>query len=107
MMNDDKETPMSLLGKKIAPIWELDGHVMGESMDIIDMVDSDPKFGEPGFFKPASGRSDLQDWQKKFKAQMRILQRPRYVHDESVVPEFQQREAREYFITGHEVPYPE
>eukprot|EP00929_Paragymnodinium_shiwhaense_P057146 TRINITY_DN2859_c0_g1_i1.p1 TRINITY_DN2859_c0_g1~~TRINITY_DN2859_c0_g1_i1.p1 ORF type:complete len:356 (+),score=75.03 TRINITY_DN2859_c0_g1_i1:8-1075(+) len=107
MMNDDQDTPISLLGKKIAPIWEHDGHVMGESMDIIKKVDSDAAFGEPGFFKPASGREDLKKWQSKFHAHMRILQRPRYVHESSVIPEFQQREAREYFIKGHLIPYPE
>jgi len=107
MMNDDKDTPTALLGKKIAPIWEHDGHVMGESMDIIDLVHRDSTFGAPGFFKPSSGRTDIKAWQKKFKAQSRILQRPRYVADSSVIAEFQQREAREYYIRGHAVPYAE
>ena len=33
--NDDVATPTALLGKKIAPILEMNGDVMGESLDII------------------------------------------------------------------------
>ena len=46
--------PTALVGKKIAPIWvDSDGPMM-ESLDII------AKFDPEGFFKPASGRTDLK-----------------------------------------------
>lgn len=48
MANDDIATPTALVGKKIAPIFQMvaDNMVMGESLDIIAKVDSDPKYGE-------------------------------------------------------------
>eukprot|EP00636_Phaeomonas_parva_P004160 CAMPEP_0118849990 /NCGR_PEP_ID=MMETSP1163-20130328/59_1 /TAXON_ID=124430 /ORGANISM="Phaeomonas parva, Strain CCMP2877" /LENGTH=275 /DNA_ID=CAMNT_0006782185 /DNA_START=123 /DNA_END=950 /DNA_ORIENTATION=+ len=104
LMNDDVETPTNLIGKKVAPIWEVEGEAMGESMDIIKKVDADEAYGETGYFKEASGRKDIGAWQKKYATQFRLLQRPRYVHPQSVLPEFQQREAREYFMRGHFVP---
>lgn len=105
LANDDAKTPTDLVGKKIYPIWVEDGKdPMPESMDIIKAVDADEAYGPTGFFKPDSGRTDLKAWQKKFQRHMRILQRPRYVHDQSVLPEFQQRDARDYFIKGHFVP---
>lgn len=48
LANDDIATPTALVGKKIAPIFQMvaDNMVMGESLDIIAKVDSDPKYGE-------------------------------------------------------------
>lgn len=45
MANDDKDTPMNLVGKKVAPILELrdENFVMMESMDIVEKIDSDEK----------------------------------------------------------------
>ena len=48
MANDDIATPTALVGKKVAPIFQMvtDNMSMGESLDIIAKVDSDPRFGE-------------------------------------------------------------
>ncbi|KAJ1483131.1 hypothetical protein T484DRAFT_2613304 [Baffinella frigidus] len=47
MMNDDKETPTALVGKKIAPILQIEflKEVMGESMDIVKRIDEDAGMG--------------------------------------------------------------
>uniref|UniRef100_A0A7S3FHQ0 Uncharacterized protein n=2 Tax=Prasinoderma singulare TaxID=676789 RepID=A0A7S3FHQ0_9VIRI len=104
MANDDVATPTALLGKKIAPIYEQTdvGLVMGESMDIIAKFDADPSYGQPGFFQPASGREDIKAWMKSVKDMLRLLHRPRYM--KAALPEFQQRDSRDYFVKGHPVP---
>lgn len=79
LANDDIATPTSLVGKKVAPIYELpqDGLIMPESLDIIKKVDADERFGPTGLFKPLSGRKDISDWQAKVADTFRLFQRPR------------------------------
>lgn len=105
MANDDVSTPTSLVGKKIAPIFEFpeDGIVMPESMDIIEFIDSDERFGPTGALKPGSGRTDLKEWQKSVQSLLRTLQRPRYVAT-GLLPEFQQLDARHAFMKNHQLP---
>lgn len=73
--NDDVNLPTSLVGKKIAPIYEFkhSNTVMGESLDIIAKVDSDSQFGPVGLFRPESGREDIKIWQSKTKDTNRYL----------------------------------
>jgi len=105
LANDDKITPTNLVGKKIAPIFDFpaDGVVMAESMDIIKLIDSDERFGPVNAIKPASGRTDLKEWQKSVQTLLRTLQRPRYVAT-GLLPEFQQLDARHAFIANHQLP---
>mmetsp|Transcript_44185 Transcript_44185/g.106467 ORF Transcript_44185/g.106467 Transcript_44185/m.106467 type:complete len:296 (-) Transcript_44185:220-1107(-) len=105
LANDDVPTPTALVGKKIAPIFNFpeDDIIMAESMDIIKLVDSDPRFGPTGVLKPASGRTDLKEWQKSVQSTLRTLQRPRYVAT-GLLPEFAQLDARHAFIKGHQLP---
>ena len=104
MANDDVKTPTALIGKKIAPIYELpdENFIMGESMDIIEKVDSEEKYGPTGFFAPKTGRKDIAAWMKGTKDLLRLLHRPRYMA--AALPEFMQKDSRTYFITGHPVP---
>jgi glutaredoxin 2 len=46
LANDDIATPTALVGKKVAPIFQAGDLVMGESLDIIAKVDTDPKYGK-------------------------------------------------------------
>lgn len=46
LANDDIATPTALVGKKVAPIFQYGDIVMGESLDIIAKVDTDPKYGK-------------------------------------------------------------
>lgn len=80
-----------------------DGVVMAESMDIIELIDSDERFGTPGTIRPGSGRTDLKEWQKSVQSLLRTLQRPRYVAT-GLLPEFQQLDARHAFMKNHQLP---
>eukprot|EP00967_Tisochrysis_lutea_P047421 scaffold57770_cov28-Tisochrysis_lutea.AAC.1 len=131
MGNDDVETPTALVGKKIAPIWVDEDGPMAESLDIIAKNDPEVRVGAPlfaalqradghratrrlqnparrpsgptqGFFKPASGRTDLKAWQKSVQTLMRKLQRPRYV--KVPLPEFMQKGGRDAFVNNHQMP---
>lgn len=105
LANDDIPTPTKLVGKKIAPIFSIpeDDFVMGESLDIIEKVDSDKSFGATGQLLPATGRKDLKAWQKSVQTLLRTLQRPRYVAT-GLLPEFQQIDGRHAFIKNHQLP---
>eukprot|EP00217_Crustomastix_stigmatica_P011731 CAMPEP_0183791970 /NCGR_PEP_ID=MMETSP0803_2-20130417/2237_1 /TAXON_ID=195967 /ORGANISM="Crustomastix stigmata, Strain CCMP3273" /LENGTH=282 /DNA_ID=CAMNT_0026036309 /DNA_START=35 /DNA_END=883 /DNA_ORIENTATION=- len=104
MANDDKDTPTKLLGKKIAPILERTDKdmIMGESLDIIAYFDESEEFGATGAFAAASGRDDIKAWMKSVKDLLRLLHRPRYMM--AALPEFQQKDSRDYFVMGHPVP---
>uniref|UniRef100_A0A6T6GUA9 GST N-terminal domain-containing protein n=1 Tax=Craspedostauros australis TaxID=1486917 RepID=A0A6T6GUA9_9STRA len=105
LANDDIPTPTALVGKKISPIFQFpeDNMVMPESMDIVNFVDGDERFGPTGVIAPASGRTDLKDWQKSVQSLLRTLQRPRYVAT-GLLPEFQQLDGRHAFIKNHQLP---
>jgi len=104
MANDDIKTPTGLIGKKIAPIFEIPDEqlIMGESMDIIKKIDAEEKYGPTGLFAPKTDRKDISAWQKSVKDLLRLLHRPRYMA--ASLPEFQQKDSRDYFIAGHPVP---
>eukprot|EP00956_Cyclotella_meneghiniana_P010901 scaffold15236_cov75-Cyclotella_meneghiniana.AAC.12 len=105
LANDDIDTPTALVGKKIAPIFEIpeDKLIMMESLDIIAKIDTDPRFGTTDVFRPASGRKDIKAWQKSVQTLLRTLQRPRYVAT-GLLPEFQQLDSRHAFIKNHQLP---
>mmetsp|Transcript_23185 Transcript_23185/g.38369 ORF Transcript_23185/g.38369 Transcript_23185/m.38369 type:complete len:299 (-) Transcript_23185:232-1128(-) len=105
MANDDIPTPTALVGKKIAPIFELpsDKLIMAESLDIIKLIDSDERFGPIGQIAPATDRTEIKAWQKSVQLLLRTLQRPRYVAT-GLLPEFQQLDARHAFIKNHQLP---
>ena len=77
--------------------------IMMESMDIIEFIESDERFGPTNVLGPASGRTDLKGWQNSVKNLLRTLQRPRYVAT-GLLPEFQQLDSRHGFITKHPLP---
>jgi len=105
LANDDVPTPTALVGKKIAPIFALpeDDLIMGESLDIIALVDGDERFGPTGAILPATGRKDIKAWQKSVQILLRTLQRPRYVAT-GLMPEFQQLDGRHAFMKNHQLP---
>lgn len=105
LANDDVATPTALIGKKLTPIfeWKTQNICMPESMDIINLVDSDERFGPTGTFLPATGRTDIKEWQGSVRDLLRVLQRPRYVAT-GLMPEFQQLDSRHAFIRNHQMP---
>uniref|UniRef100_A0A7S3LB76 GST N-terminal domain-containing protein n=1 Tax=Amphora coffeiformis TaxID=265554 RepID=A0A7S3LB76_9STRA len=105
LANDDVKTPTALIGKKIAPIfqWTEADVCMGESLDIIALVDGDERMGPTGTIAPATGRKDIKEWQGSVRDLLRNLQRPRYVAT-GLLPEFQQLDGRHAFVQNHPVP---
>ena len=105
MANDDVKTPTALIGKKMAPIleWKEAGVCMGESLDIIELLDNDARLGPTGVIRPATGRKDLKEWQSSVRDLLRNLQRPRYVAT-GLLPEFQQLDGRHAFVQNHPLP---
>ena len=105
LANDDVKTPTALIGKKMAPIfkWPEADICMGESLDIIALVDADERFGPTGQIAPATDRTDLKAWQKDVRDLLRNLQRPRYVAT-GLLPEFQQLDGRHAFVQNHPLP---
>jgi len=103
---DDEETPMQLVGKKITPIIEFPGEAaMADSSDIINRIDGDLAYGAPRL-KPKTERPEVDAWIKRLSVPMRNLGRPRYIRS-SMLPEFRSRSARERFVTTHPLPDPE
>ena len=80
-----------------------DDLIMKESMDIIEYIENDERFGPTNVLRPASGRTDLKEWQNSVKLMLRTLQRPRYVAT-GLLPEFQQIDSRHAFIANHPLP---
>jgi glutaredoxin 2 len=112
LANDDVSLPTSLVGKKIAPIFEWPASAsiggdpvppMPESLDIIRLIDNDKRLGDEAIFVPDTGRADLKAWQKSVQDLLRGLQRPRYVAT-GLLPEFQQLDGRHAFIQNHPMP---
>ena len=75
---------------------------MGESLDIIKLVDADERFGATHVILPATDRADIKAWQKATQTLLRTLQRPRYVAT-GLMPEFQQLDGRHAFIKNHQL----
>lgn len=105
LANDDVKTPTALIGKKMAPIfeWKEANICMGESLDIIALVDTDERLGPTGIIKGATDRTDVKAWQSSVRDLLRNLQRPRYVAT-GLLPEFQQLDGRHAFVANHPLP---
>ncbi|CAE8603910.1 unnamed protein product [Polarella glacialis] len=102
---DDAETPISLVGKKITPIIEYPGEVaFADSLKIVARVDADTAFG-PALLLPGTERPEVDAWIKQLSKPMRNLGRPRYIRS-AVLPEFRSRSSRERFVTTHPLPDP-
>lgn len=97
LLNDDEETPISMIGQKMAPILEKDnGNCMPESMDIVHYVDEN-------FDKPVlTGKTNpaIADWLRDVSAYLNQLIIPRYAKAEFA--EFCTPSARAYFTKKKE-----
>ena len=103
LLNDDISTPTALIGKKMVPIFQPEGPAgpsMGESLDIIKLIDSDEKFGNPGLFKPET--PNLQKITEVLKEILGPLgQLTRVRHVAAPLPEFAFADAREAFVCNY------
>ena len=88
---DDEATPLALTGKKILPALEIDGKAMNESLDIIQLIDTDHKL----YKKPTE---DLEKLLTLLGSPVHSLAMPYWIY----TPEFNDS-SREYFQKKKEV----
>ncbi|UXN33818.1 glutaredoxin 2 [Avibacterium paragallinarum] len=94
LLSDDETTPVSLIGKKMAPILiKEDGTAMPESLDIVHYVDQN--YGDL-LLPDDEVRSDLQAWIQKVNGYYNHLLLPRFV--KLGLPEFATQSAVDYFV---------
>ncbi|MGY6770514.1 glutaredoxin 2 [Komagataeibacter sp. NFXK3] len=96
LLNDDVQTPTRMIGRKMVPILEQDGHFMGESMDIVAHVDA--MDGKPLLTGPT--RPEITAWMKEMHEPYLNLTLPRTAA--TPLPEFATTAARLYFIRNKE-----
>lgn len=92
MLNDDEETPVRMIGQKMAPILvKQDGSFMPESLDIVEYVDNlDHQPLLTGPLNPA-----IADWLRHIHTYVSKLLYPRVA--EAPFAEFATPQARSYF----------
>ena len=81
LLNDDVATPTSLIGKKMVPIFQpqgTSGPSVGESLDIIKLIDSDEKYGKPGLFNPEENMDNIASVIGEMSKPLSRLTRTRY-----------------------------
>ncbi|HBW7862265.1 TPA: glutaredoxin 2 [Klebsiella pneumoniae] len=102
--NDDEETPVSLIGKKMLPILVTESHdAIGESMDIVKYIDE--TYGTPVL--TVSDDSAIEAWMEEATNVIFPLAIPRWASSD--FEEFRQDAARQYFIQKKEAffgPFP-
>ena len=92
LLNDDEETPVAMIGKKMLPVLQKDnGEYLPESLDIIGYIDNLhesilPPHDEPDF---------IVAWLNEAKPCLNQLARPRMIH--YPFKEFSTPSARDYF----------
>lgn len=105
LLNDDVETPTSLVGRKMVPIFQPDGpdgKAMGESLDICKLVNEDPRFGQTSSIRLSSGRTDIFDRLDALADPLRRLTRPRFALAKTL-PEFTFEDGRAAFVRNHQL----
>ena len=96
MLNDDEETPTRMIGKKMAPILELDGRYVPESMDIVAHVDR----LAGGKVLAGPRNPQVAEWIGRTSDALYPLAMPRWAA--SPLAEFATPEARAYFTRNKE-----
>ncbi|MBE8717263.1 glutaredoxin 2 [Cellvibrio polysaccharolyticus] len=100
VLNDDEATPVSMIGKKMTPILEIEpGNYLPESLDIIHFIDQSktPKL-LTGERNPA-----ITQWLEKTGEAIYGLAVPRFAQAD--LAEFSTREARRYFTENKEAMF--
>lgn len=100
LLNDDVAAPVSMIGKKMTPILEIEsGRYLPESLDIIHFVDQlDHSPTLVGARNPAIDR-----WLEKSSQAIYELAVPRFA--KSDLPEFSTHTARQYFTDNKEMMF--
>lgn len=95
LLNDDEETPTGMVGRKVVPILEENGHFTPESMDIVAYIDA---IGASVLTGPA--RPEVSAWIKSVSGPLYKLFLPRAAA--APLPEFATASARAGFIRRKE-----
>jgi glutaredoxin 2 len=99
LLNDDEQTPIKIIGKKMVPILQKDdGSFMPESMDIIHYIDQN--FGSESIVNP-SKNGKIIDWLDEVSGTRYRLAMPRWI--KAGLPEFRTQSAIDYFIKKKEM----
>ncbi|MBN6710221.1 glutaredoxin 2 [Haemophilus haemoglobinophilus] len=93
LLNDDEDTPISLVGKKVVPILiKEDGTAMPESLDIVHYIDE--HYGEK--ILSSDIRPEINDWVKQVSQYYNRLTMPRFIVLN--LPEYTTQSAVDYFV---------
>jgi len=101
LLNDDEETPLSMIGQKMTPILEYaSGRFMPESMDIVRYIDDRRRTLSPAQFRSARAVSwkenaQLSTWLDTAQDFLYPLAMPRWV--QAPLEEFKTKKAQKYF----------
>jgi len=80
LLNDDEESPISMIGQKMLPILELEsGDFMPESLDIIQYIDGLMEYG-PALVQPSQENEQLQQWLQDSRQYTYPLAMPRWIN---------------------------
>jgi len=96
LLNDDEATPVSMIGKKMAPILEHNGRFIAESMDIVAYVDG--LYGTKVLSGPRNPA--VAQWLADVSEPLFRLALPRWASAD--LEEFSTPEARAYFTRNKE-----
>jgi len=100
LANDDEDTPISMIGKKMLPILATDeGTFIGESLDIVTYLDQ--HVGTPCLTLPDD--KHIEAWIDSVSETIFKLTIPRWVC--AGYPEFEKESARNYFIIKKEAVF--
>lgn len=95
LQNNDEATPKRMIGQKMVPILEENGHFMGESMDIVAHIDGQ---GAPLLTGPTNPA--VSDWLKRSNSSLYRQFLPRAAC--APFPEFSTTAGRAYFVRTKE-----
>lgn len=96
LLNDDEATPISMIGKKMAPILEDRGEYIAESMDIVARIDE--KTGTKALSGPRNPA--IEQWNNDVTGPLYSLALPRWAVSD--FKEFSTTSARAYFTRNKE-----
>jgi len=100
LANDDEETPIKMIGKKMLPILQTDNNIfIGESLDIVTYVDE--QFATPCLTLPEN--KSIEEWVNAASGTIFKLAIPRWAF--TGYPEFAHDSARQYFTAKKEAVF--
>ncbi len=94
---DDVETPTSLIGKKMLPIWEDQDGAINESLDIILKLDAENSLATKDFYESGTVRKELEDFISALGGPIHNLTWPIWIYTKEFSPT-----ARDYVLKKKE-----